>query len=64
MIEAVRPGADCEGLFLSTLSLAEKLGYRDQAMEAYRAAAEAKDATLVDNDGPAVSALAARRAGP
>jgi tetratricopeptide (TPR) repeat protein len=42
----------------------EKLGYRPQAAEAYRAAAEAKDATLVDNDGPAVSALASRRAVP
>ena len=42
----------------------DKLGYRPQAVEAYRAAAELKDATLIDNDGPAVSALAARRAGP
>jgi tetratricopeptide (TPR) repeat protein len=42
----------------------DKLGYRPQAVEAYRAAAEAKDATLIDNDGPAVATLAARRAGP
>ena len=39
-------------------------GLPPQAAEAYRAAAEAKDATLIDNDGPAVAALAARRAGP
>jgi tetratricopeptide (TPR) repeat protein len=59
-----RPGLS-RGTALYYLGLAlEKLGYRAQAVEAYRAAAEAKDATLVDNDGPAVSALAARRAGP
>ncbi len=59
-----RPGLS-RGTALYYLGLAlEKLGYRPQAVEAYRAAAEAKDATLVDNDGPAVSALAARRAGP
>jgi tetratricopeptide (TPR) repeat protein len=40
----------------------EKLGYRPQAAEAYRVAAEAKDATLIDNDGPAVAPIAARRA--
>jgi len=40
----------------------EKLGYKPQAADAYRAAAEAKDATLMDNDGPAVAAIAARRA--
>jgi tetratricopeptide (TPR) repeat protein len=39
----------------------EKLGYKPQAADAYRAAAEAKDATLTDNDGPAVAAIAARR---
>ncbi len=33
-------------------------------LEAYRAAADAKDATLIDNDGPPVASLAARRAGP
>jgi tetratricopeptide (TPR) repeat protein len=42
----------------------EKLGYRPQAVEAYRAAAEAKGATLIDNDGPAVAEIAARRARP
>ena len=58
-----RPGLS-RGTALYYLGLAlEKLGYRPQAVEAYRAAADAKDATLVDNDGPAVSALAARRAG-
>ncbi len=29
VLEDVRPGADCEALFLKTLPLAEKLGYRD-----------------------------------
>jgi tetratricopeptide (TPR) repeat protein len=59
-----RPGLS-RGTALYYLGLAlEKLGYRPQAAEAYRAAAEAKDATLIDNDGPAVAALAARRAGP
>ena len=42
----------------------EKLGYRPQAAEAYKAAAGAKEATLIDNDGPAVAALAAGRAAP
>jgi tetratricopeptide (TPR) repeat protein len=59
-----RPGLS-RGTALYYLGLAlEKLGYRPQAVEAYRAAAEAKDATLIDNDGPPVAALAARRAGP
>jgi tetratricopeptide (TPR) repeat protein len=59
-----RPGLS-RGTALYYLGLAlEKLNYRPQAAEAYRAAAEAKDATLIDNDGPAVSSLAARRAGP
>ena len=58
-----RPGLS-RGTALYYLGLAlEKLGYRPQAVEAYRAAAEAKDATLIDNDGPAVAPLAARRAG-
>ncbi len=42
----------------------EKLGCRPQAADAYRVAAEAKDATLIDNDGPAVASIAARRATP
>jgi tetratricopeptide (TPR) repeat protein len=59
-----RPGLS-RGTALYYLGLAlEKLGYRPQAAEAYRAAAEAREATLIDNDGPAVAALAARRAGP
>jgi tetratricopeptide (TPR) repeat protein len=58
-----RPGLS-RGTALYYLGLAlEKLGYRPQAAEAYRAAGEAKDATLIDNDGPAVAPLAARRAG-
>jgi tetratricopeptide (TPR) repeat protein len=59
-----RPGLS-QGTALYYLGLAlERLNYRPQAKESYRAAAEAKDATLIDNDGPAVSPLAARRAGP
>jgi tetratricopeptide (TPR) repeat protein len=44
----------------------ENLGneYRKEAMEAYRAAAAFKDATLFNNDGPAVAPLAARRSNP
>jgi len=58
-----RPGLS-RGTALYYLGLAlEKLGYRPQAAEAYRAAAESKDATLIDNDGPSVAPLAARRAG-
>jgi hypothetical protein len=59
-----RPGLS-RGTALYYLGLAlDKLNYRPQALDAYRAAAEAKDATLIDNDGPAVASLAARRAGP
>ena len=61
---ASRPGLS-RGTALYYLGLAlEKLGYqyKPQALEAYKAAAEAKDATLIDNDGPAVAPLAARRA--
>lgn len=29
VLEETRPGADCEGIFLKTVRLAEKLGYRD-----------------------------------
>jgi tetratricopeptide (TPR) repeat protein len=60
----LRPGLS-RGTALYYLGLAlDKLGYRPQAVEAYRAAAEAKDATLIDNDGPPVASLAARRTGP
>jgi tetratricopeptide (TPR) repeat protein len=59
-----RPGLS-QGTALYYLGLSlEKLGYRKEAVEAYRAAAGSRDATLFNNDGPAVSALASRRAGP
>jgi len=59
-----RPGLS-RGTALYYLGLAlEKLGYKPQAVEAYKAAAEAKDATLTDNDGPMIAPLASRRAGP
>jgi len=59
-----RPGIS-QGTALYYLGLAlEKLNYKSQAVDAYRAAAGFKDATLVNNDGPAVAPLAARRAGP
>lgn len=59
-----RPGIS-QGTALYYLGLAlERLGYKKEAADAYRAAAAAKDATLFDNDGPAVAPLAARRAGP
>jgi tetratricopeptide (TPR) repeat protein len=59
-----RPGVS-QGTALYYLGLSlEKLGYRPQAKDAYRAAAAFKDATLINNDGPAVGPLAARRAGP
>ena len=59
----------CPGLSRGTaahyMGLAlEKLGCRLQAADAYRVAAAAKDATLIDNDGPAVASIAARRATP
>jgi len=58
-----RPGIS-QGTALYYLGLAlEKLGYKKEATEAYRAAAEAPGATLFNNDGPAVAPLAARRAG-
>ena len=58
-----RPGVS-QGTALYYLGLAlEKLSYRSQALEAYRAAAGFKDATLINNDGPAVAPLAARRGG-
>jgi len=58
-----RPGIS-QGTALYYLGLAlEKLGYKKEAIDAYRAAAEAAGATLFNNDGPAVAPLAARRAG-
>jgi tetratricopeptide (TPR) repeat protein len=41
----------------------DRLGYAAQARDAYRAAADT-EATLIDNDGPAVAPLATRRAEP
>ncbi len=60
-----RPGLS-QGTALYYLGLAlENLGseYRKEAAEAYRAASAVKDATLFNNDGPAVAPLAARRGG-
>jgi len=60
-----RPGLS-QGTALYYLGLSlENLGseYRKEAADAYRAAAAVKDATLFNNDGPAVAPLAARRAG-
>jgi tetratricopeptide (TPR) repeat protein len=60
-----RPGLS-QGTALYYLGLSlENLGseYRKEAAEAYRAAAAFKDATLFNNDGPAVAPLAARRGG-
>jgi tetratricopeptide (TPR) repeat protein len=59
-----RPGVS-QGTALYYLGLAlERLGYRKEAVDAYRAAAGFKDATLFNNDGPLVAPLASRRAGP
>ena len=59
-----RPGIS-QGTAVYYLGLAlERLGYRKEAVDAYRAAAAATDATLLNNDGPAVSALASRRLTP
>jgi tetratricopeptide (TPR) repeat protein len=59
-----RPGLS-QGTALYYLGLAlERLGYRKEAVESYRSAAGSKDATLFNNDGPAVAPLASRRAGP
>jgi len=58
-----RPGLS-PGTALYYLGVAlERLNYRPQAVDAYREAAGFKDATLINNDGPAVAPLAARRAG-
>ena len=42
----------------------DRLNYRPQAIEAFKAAAAFKDATLFNNDGPAVAPLALRRSAP
>jgi tetratricopeptide (TPR) repeat protein len=58
-----RPGIS-QGTALYYLGLTlEKLGYKKEAGEAYRAAAGLPGATLFNNDGPSVAPLAARRAG-
>jgi len=58
-----RPGIS-QGTALYYLGVAlERLSYKPQAIEAYRAAAGFKESTLINNDGPAVAPLAARRAG-
>jgi tetratricopeptide (TPR) repeat protein len=58
-----RPGLS-QGTALYYLGVAlERLNYKPQALEAYRAAAAFKEATLINNDGPAVASLAARRGG-
>jgi tetratricopeptide (TPR) repeat protein len=59
----VRPGIS-QGTALYYLGLAwERLGYPKEAAASYREAAAFKEATLFNNDGPAVAPLAARRAG-
>ena len=58
-----RPGIS-QGTALYYLGLTlERLGYKKEATEAYRAAAGMPGATLFNNDGPAVAPLAARRGG-
>lgn len=58
-----RPGLS-QGTALYYLGLAlERLGYKKEAMDSYRAAAGFKDATLFNNDGPSVAPMAQRRAG-
>ncbi len=56
-----RPGLS-QGTALYYMGVAlDRLNYRPQAIEAFKAAAAQKDATLFNNDGPAVAPLAARR---
>ncbi|MCM2255392.1 MAG: PEGA domain-containing protein [Vicinamibacteria bacterium] len=57
-----RPGLS-RGTALYYVGVAlERLGYKQEAIAAYREAAAVTDATLFDNDGPPVAPLAARRA--
>lgn len=59
-----RPGLS-RGTALYYLGVAlDRLSYAPQAREAYRAAAAAQGATLIDNDGPPIAPLASRRAEP
>ncbi len=63
--ELPRRAGVSQGTALYYLGLAlERLGYRKEAADAYRAAAASTDATLLNNDGPAVSARASRRLTP
>jgi len=59
-----RPGLSRGTAFYYLGVVLERLNYIPQAREAYKAAAAAPGATLVDNDGPAVAPLATRRAEP
>jgi tetratricopeptide (TPR) repeat protein len=59
-----RPGIS-QGTALYYLGISlERLGYREEAVAAFKAAAAFEDATLFNNDGPSVASLAAHRAGP
>jgi tetratricopeptide (TPR) repeat protein len=59
-----RPGIS-QGTALYYMGVAlDRLSYRPQAIEAFKAAAAFKDATLFNNDGPSVAPLAARRSAP
>jgi tetratricopeptide (TPR) repeat protein len=59
-----RPGIS-QGTALYYMGVAlDRLNYRPQAIEAFKAAAASKDATLFNNDGPSVAPLALRRSAP
>jgi tetratricopeptide (TPR) repeat protein len=59
-----RPGIS-QGTALYYMGVAlDRLNYGPQALEAFKAAAGHKDATLFNNDGPSVAPLAARRSAP
>ena len=58
-----RPGLSRGTAFYYLGVVLDRLNYQSQARDAFRAAA-ATEATLVDNDGPAVAPLAVRRAEP
>ena len=58
-----RPGLSRGTAFYYLGVVLDRLDYKPQARDAYRAAA-ATEATLIDNDGPLVAPLAVRRAEP